>query len=302
MRILICSDGTDPADKPARLGGLIAGPAKATVDLLGIAERPQDEQPLRTALESEAQVLKGYGVAAEILVRQGEPIEQILNETSVHSYDLVVIGARIKRASGEYWRSLRTYEVIKAIPPPVLVAGGDCQRLSKFLVCTGGKRYIEAAVQLTGQIAAAAGGSVTLLHVMAEPPAIFADMVRLEEDVEALLAAGSELGQNLRAQKESLERMGVRAEVRVRHGIVLDEVFAELHDGGHDMIVTGSSHARGALRHYIMGDLTRSIVNRAHCPVLVARPGTGIADGGLWSSLKRIFASSTPPAAKRTTN
>ena len=39
MRILICSDGTDPADKPARLGGLIAGPAKATVDLLGIAER-----------------------------------------------------------------------------------------------------------------------------------------------------------------------------------------------------------------------------------------------------------------------
>jgi hypothetical protein len=49
-----------------------------------------------------------------------------------------------------------------------------------------------------------------------------------------------------------------------------------------------------------MGDLTRSIVNRAHCPVLVARPGTGIADGGFWSSLRRIFASGTPPDEKRT--
>ena len=25
MRVLICSDGTDPADKPARLGGLVGG-------------------------------------------------------------------------------------------------------------------------------------------------------------------------------------------------------------------------------------------------------------------------------------
>ncbi len=172
----------------------------------------------------------------------------------------------------------------------MLVATGPCERLSKFLVCTGGKRYIDAAVQLAGTIAARAGASVTLLHVMAQPPAIFADLVRLEEDVDALLAAGSELGQNLRAQKGELEKLGVVAQVRVRHGIVLDQVFAELREGGHDLIVTGSSQARGALQHYIMGDLTRSIVNRASCPVLVARPAKG-STGSLWSSFKRIFAS-----------
>ncbi|MDQ6656095.1 MAG: universal stress protein, partial [Verrucomicrobiota bacterium] len=267
-------------------------PCGAKVALLGIAERPQDEQPLRASLDSEARLLGTFGVTPEIIVSGGEPIEQILQHTSASTYDLVIIGARIKRTSGQYWRSQRTYEVIKAIPPPVLVATGECQHLSKFLVCTGGKRYIEAAVQLTGAIAKCAGASVTLLHVMAEPPAIFAELVRLEEDVDALLAGNSELGQNLRAQKESLEKIGVAAEVRVRHGLVLDQVFAELREGGHDMIVTGSSHARGPLRHYIMGDLTRSILNRATCPVLVARPATGIADGGLWKSFKRIFASS----------
>jgi hypothetical protein len=72
---------------------------------------------------------------------------------------------------------------------------------------------------------------------------------------------------------------------------VLEQVFAELREGEYDMIVTGSSQARGALRHYIMGDLTRSIVNRANCPVLVARPVKG-SIGSPWSSFKRIFSSS----------
>ena len=153
--------------------------------------------------------------------------------------------------------------MIKAVPPPVLVAIGDCAQIQRILVCTGGKQYIEDAVQLTGEIAKCVGASVTLLHVMAEPPAIYADLVRLEEDVDRLLASESELGVNLRGQKKSLEKIGVTAEVRVRHGIALDQIFAELEEGDHDMIVTGSSQARGPFRHYIMGDLTRSMLNRA---------------------------------------
>jgi nucleotide-binding universal stress UspA family protein len=295
MRILICSDGNDPADKPARLGGLLAGPCKATVTLLGIIERPPDEESLRAALDSEAKLLREFGVAPKVHVRAGEPIEEILKETTASAYDLVIIGAPVKRTSGQYWRSQRTYEVIKAIPVPVLVAAGECERLSSLLVCTGGKRYIEAAVQLTAEIAACVGASVTLLHVMAEPPAIYLDLVQREEDVDALLASGSELGRNLQMQKATLVKMGVPTHLRIRHGIVLEQVFEELREGEHDLIVTGSSRAHGALRHYIMGDLTRSIVNRAPCPVLVARPGKeGGAGDGIWDAIKRAFSS---PAA-----
>ena len=122
---------------------------------------------------------------------------------------------------------------------------------------------------------------------------IYADLVRLEEDVEGLLASGSELGVNLRAQKEVLEKLGVPAQVRVRHGIALDQIFAEVSEGNYDIVVTGSSQALGPLRHYIMGDLTRSILNRASCPVLVARAGPLSAKrGGFWNTLKAIFASS----------
>jgi len=291
MRVLICSDGTDPTDKPIRLGGLLAGPCQAETTLLGIAEVAEDEGPLRMALESEAEKLRAFGVSPELVLRTGEPIREILHQTTSTQYDLTIVGAEPKGNSGLYWRAEKSYEVIKAIPSPVLIATGACETLKSFVVCTGGKNFIDAAVQLTGKVAAAVGASVTLLHVMAEPPAIYADLVRLEEDVDQLLESGSELGRNLLAQKKSLEQLGVVAEVRVRHGLVLSQVFAEVGERKHDLIVTGSSQTRGPFGHYIMGDLTRSIVNRANVPVLVARAAKSseVARLSFLSALRQLF-------------
>ncbi len=290
MRILICSDGMPPADEATRVGGLLAAASHAETTLLGIAETPRDEEPLRQALNAQAEALRAQGVTPEVVFRSGEAVLQIFAQTAAAPYDFVVIGARHTGATGLYWRSQKTYEVIKAIPPPVLVAIGECRELKRFLVCTGGKQYIDAAVQLTGKLAAAVGASITLLHVMAEPPAIYADLVSLEEDVDQLLSGGSELGRNLARQKKDLETLGVPTEVRVRHGEVVDQVFAEARSGNHHLIVTGSSRARGPLRHYIMGDLTRSILNRAECPVLVARSEKAMAARGFRGWLNLFFA------------
>ena len=292
MKILICSDGTSSAESATYLAGLLAGPLNAQTTLLGIAETSEDEQPLRDALNTQAQSLRQHGVSPDVVVQSGEPVWQIAQHTSKNKYDLVVIGARWTGAVGDYWRSKKTYEVIKAIQPPVLVAIGERKQLKHFVVCTGGKEFIEQAVQFTGRLAAAVGASVTLLHVMAEPPAMYADLVRMEENVDQLLQSKSELGTNLRRQKRELDRLGVSAEVHLRHGIVIDQVFEEVRDGDYDLIVTGTSQARGLLHHYIMGDLTRSILNRANVPVLVARAGPPKAARTLWKAVKGLFGKS----------
>jgi nucleotide-binding universal stress UspA family protein len=174
MKILICSDGTPSAQTATDLVGAFAGPLTSEITLLGIAEKSEDEQPLRDALHGQEQSLRQRGVTPDIVVQFGEPVLQIVQQTSKTKYDLVVIGARWTGAVGHYWRSKRTYEVIKAIQPPVLVAIGERKELKRFVVCTGGKEFIEQAVKFTGQLAAAVGASVTLLHVMAEPPAMYA--------------------------------------------------------------------------------------------------------------------------------
>src|SRR5207249_12274731 len=235
MKILICSDGMPAADSATRLGALLAGPLQAETTLLGIAEKSRDEASLRDALEKQAEWLRQKDVSPQIAIGAGNPVRQIVNETAKAKYDLVIIGARKTGSTGLHWRSEKTYEVIKSISPPVLVAMGEWAQLKRFLVCTGGKEFIEEAVQLTGKLAAAVGASVTLLHVMAEPPAIYADLVRLEEDVGQLLESKSELGTNLRRQRRELEHLGVSAEVRLRHGIVIDQVFEEAREGNYDL-------------------------------------------------------------------
>jgi nucleotide-binding universal stress UspA family protein len=90
--------------------------------------------------------------------------------------------------------------------------------------------------------------------------------------------------------------MGLTVEVRIRHGLALDQIFAEVREGENDLIVTGTSQAKGPLRHYIMGDLTRGILNRADCPVLVARAGKIVdyedAEGGFFHRLLHGFGAS----------
>jgi nucleotide-binding universal stress UspA family protein len=297
MKILICSDGKPAADSATRLGAALAGPLRAETTLLGIAEKSDDEPALRAAMEQQAQWLREKNVSPQIAVGSGEPVRQIVDQTTKSKYDLVIIGARKTGATGPHWRSEKTYEVIKSISPPVLVAMGEWVQLKQFLVCTGGKEFIEDAVQLTGKLASAVGAAVTLLHVMAEPPAIYADLVRLEEDVDRLLESNSELGVNLRAQKQDLERMGVPTEVHVRHGLVVDQVFGEARQNNFDLIVTGSSQARGMLRHYIMGDVTLSILNHANCPVLVARAGATTGPRSFWRSIRRAFATKPSKSA-----
>ena len=289
MNILICSDGTPASDNAVRLGSGVARAIKSRVTLLGIAENPGEEQPLRQALDRETDMLQSMGVERQTVIQTGEPISQILDETSVKKYDFIVIGSRRTEASGHFWRSRRTYEIIKAVEPPVLVAIGACERISRILLCSGGKHFIDPAVRLTGTLAAALHAEVTLFNVMAEPPAIYAHLIELEEDVDALLRSGSELGRNLLAEKKALEKLGVAVKVRVRHGFIVDQLLEEMREGNYDLIVSGSSRARGPLRHYIMGDVTEAILENAESSVLVARSQPMEPGKGLWQSMARLF-------------
>ena len=82
MRFLICSDGKPAADNAITVGGRLAAACRAETTLLGIAEESGEEKPLRDALELQAKSLRDDGVSPEIVIETGEPIGQILEQTS----------------------------------------------------------------------------------------------------------------------------------------------------------------------------------------------------------------------------
>ncbi|MFY9608731.1 MAG: universal stress protein [Blastocatellia bacterium] len=291
MKVLICSDGSEQAQNAVRFGGLIAEQSNAETTILGITEKPAEEEAVFDGLRNAQQLLRGRGVTAELIIKAGEPIAEIVKRSEETSYDLVVIGAVRKGTRGPFLMSAKAYKIIKAVAPPVLVVIGHRETLKRVLVCSGGEKYIDKAVEFSGTIARAAGASVTLFHVMAQPPAVYSDLIKMEEDVNLLLHSNTGLGQNLRREKEFLESMGVESEVRLRHGLVISEVFKEIRRADYDLVVTGSSPVSGNLRTYIMGNITREIVNRAECPVLVVRGGE--QPTGLGRSLKGFFSDIT---------
>src|SRR5947199_8863834 len=129
--------------------------------------------------------------------------------------------------------SAKAYKIIKAVAPPVLVVIGNRVALKRVLICSGGEKYIDKAIGFTGTIAKGTGAIVTLLHVMAEPPAVYSDLIRMEEDTDYLIHSNSVLGQNLRREQEELKQMGVVSEVRLRHGLVISELFKEISRSDH---------------------------------------------------------------------
>ncbi|MDB6112545.1 MAG: UspA domain protein [Pedosphaera sp.] len=289
MKILICSDGSEPADRAIRLGAVIAAACQAEVTLLGITETLGDSEPLLNALRRGQQLLMDKKVPVELVTKFGQPVEEIIHRTEEIHYDLVIIGAARKETRGLFWRSSKTYKIIKRIHPPVLAVTGNITTIKRILVCTGGKKYIENAVTLTGQIARGMGATVTLFHVMAEPPALYSRLYHQDVDVEAVLSSRSELGRNLRAQKASLESLGVPTEVKFRQGLVLPEIFEEIRAGDYDLVVTGASLSRGTFHTYMLGDVTREIVNRTDCAVLVVRAAIkSEATGSLRAWLDRV--------------
>jgi len=282
MKILICNDGSEQAEKAMRLGAAIAAGCKADVALFGIIEAPGKSQAILDALKPGQALLEDKGIHAELITKSGEPIPEIIKRTEEAQYDLVVIGAVRKSTRGLFWMSSKAYKIIKEVEPPVLTVLGNGTGIKRILMCSGGRRHSDAAMRLLGEIARGAGAAVTLFHVMPELPAIYTGLPRMEETVAWLLDSQCELGLNLRREKEILESSGVTTEVRGRRGPVLEEILGETHEGSYDLIVTGSSLSSG-LRSYILGDITREIVNRIDCPVLVVRGPQKPADfrGGL---------------------
>jgi nucleotide-binding universal stress UspA family protein len=268
--MLICSDGSEQADRAVRLGAAIAAPCQAEVTLLGIIEVQGHSDSILESLKRGQALLQDKGVQAELITKAGNPIEEIVRRAADPGFDLVVIGATRKETRGLFWLSSKAYKIVKEIEPPVLIVAGKNVGLKKGLICSGGKDYIDNAIQLTGRIACGLGATITLLHVIPEPPAIYARLSRMHETADWLLRSDTELGVNLRREKETLESLGVVTEVRLRRGSVLEEILSEIKEGGYDLVVTGSALSRG-LRTYVLGDISREIVNRASCPILVVR-------------------------------
>jgi nucleotide-binding universal stress UspA family protein len=295
MKMLFCSDGSAAAENAVRFGALIAAGCHAETTILGISEQSGTEDTLVQSLRRSQELLKQHNLNAELITKAGRPVTEIVKRTRETPYDLVIIGAERRPGRTPALRSVKAYQIIEAVAPSVLVVLGERPALRRILLCSSGGAQAGKVVELTGTIASSTQAEVTLFHVLAAPPALFANLLQQEEGVDRLLLSDSALGRGLRQQQATLAQLGVACTVRLRHGLVVPELLMELRHAEYDLVVAGSSPAGDPLRACVLGNVAREIVNHAQWPVLIVRTGAGAHS---WSNLISLLFNRPTPHLK----
>jgi nucleotide-binding universal stress UspA family protein len=139
----------------------------------------------------------------------------------------------------------------------------------RILVGFDGSPHSRRAVQVASELSGRFGSILTIAIV--RPPSRSGDVSRLEalvpmEDGRTLTAILDEL------RERALAHGAKVAEPVTLHGEVLDCLLDYLSRNPQDLVVVGS---RGLTRsrRLLLGSVSTGLVNSAHCPVLVVRPG-----------------------------
>src|SRR2546429_9497484 len=128
----------------------------------------------------------------------------------------------------------RANKIVKEVDPRVLFFLGTRKDLKRIIVCRGDKKAYKKAVEFTATIAKAAGASVTLFHVLIEPPLLYTDLIRMEEDVDLLLESNSTLARKLKDEKKILDTMEVDNQIRLSHGHIINKIIKEVRGEDYD--------------------------------------------------------------------
>ena len=291
MRILLCTGGSPHGQAALRFGSVLARHSPEPATLLGVAERPQDQAQVERALK-EGQTWLAGAPAPRTRVRVGHAAERILEEAESGEYDLLVVGTRGRHGITSFLLGSTAERIARQSGTPVLLVQGKGDAVERILACTAGGEPGLAAARLAGRVARLTGARVTVLHVMSQlvgsPVPAHAGPLQvmpqtpapcdvpddqawvLDATAEQLMETDTWEGAHLREALSILSEMDVPGEVRVRHGLVLDEIVDETEEGDYDLVVVGSQPVQGWMR-FLLNDVSQQIIGCTDRPILVAR-------------------------------
>lgn len=299
-RVLALADDSAGAETAVRAATLIAAGLGLPLAILGVSRNAGEDAAIESALAAAYDYAKQRAPSVEAIRATGDLLEVATRRIAEAPTALVFAGAQPRSGAARTRIASSVWRLVKSLAPPVLVTPPGDFAPRRALFCTGGERYIEDGARFAARLAAALSASVTLFHVSPYLPAMYGDsMRRLGAEPSEFLATNSRIARNVRRQLEIFRAAGVEANLRLATGDVLSRVVEEIRRGGHDLLIVGSSPARGTLSTYMLGDLTRDIVGIAGLPFCVVRSTPPGLWRELWRSLKEGAASAAPDAAEK---
>ncbi len=210
------------------------------------------------------------GARLEHIGTTGSLYGALVQATRARTFDLAVFGP-----PGRAWTRLSRWRqrgsLSAALPISSLLVQGEARGITRALICTGGDETVIADARLTAQLARRAAAPATILHVLSQVPLIFGRGTDREQITDAFAATGAPEMKHMRAAADVLKADGVEAAIKIRIGLVVEEIVAELAEGGYDLLVVGAHRSHGLVERLLLEDVTADIVPHSPVPVLVVK-------------------------------
>ena len=284
QQILVPLDGSPLAERALPLARVLAKAGQAQLILLRVISPPTGHDPgdadgsveaVTTYLRDQAARLTDVR-GVETAVAVGDAADAILDQAERRPADLVVMSTHGRSGIGRWVYGSVADAVMRRSPVPVFLVPADCpttwphDRAPRILVPLDGSELAERALDPAVELAKLTGAELLLVRVVEPHPmeygvasgAVVMDPTPELERAHAYLA---DISARLRPRE-----LTVRA--TETFGFAVSAISDAARGQGADAIVL-STHGAGGLSRLLMGSVATGLVQRAHVPLLIVRPG-----------------------------
>jgi nucleotide-binding universal stress UspA family protein len=163
------------------------------------------------------------------------------------------------------------HQLMADIKGPILYVPSACIPPTHMLVCLGGLGYGITAEDLGLEIAAHVKAPVTLLHVVPPIEKDYPEARTVRDNWDHLTETDTLLGGTLRDGLNKARAAGLKANLKLRQGNVIEEILSELKEGDYDLVCMGSLYSAHGLRQLYAPNVTAEVAEEIGCPVLTVR-------------------------------
>jgi len=268
---LIICNGSEENLPALEYGVLLAQALGASVDLLGIIESNDRQQAVNQQLEDAAANLSETGVDFTSETTRGHVRDVLDRLSDIEKHDLLVFGPLGRPPLRRWLRGRSFRRILSEIGVPILYVPEVRWPIKSALVCLGGLGYSLTAENHGLQIARSVNAAFTLLHVVPPIDLDYPVAREIQDNWKHLSDTDTLPGKSIRQAVALASSLGLKANVRVLHGHIVEEVLKEIKQGDYDLVCMGSPYSSHSLLHLYTPNVTAEVAETAHIPILSAR-------------------------------
>ena len=290
MNLILAVDGSEHSAAAARLVRDLPLPRESSITVLAVLmpRNASEHAALEKALADTKEILGEIKPSVKTELLTGYPAEQISEYAAEHVPDLIVLGAKGRRATLGILLGGVVQQIVEYADDPVLVVRAPYEGIQRILLVTDGSIHSQRATIYLGQFPIPDLAEVHVLHVLPPLPSpvliarswpagseTMAPIPTYEsEEVLAKQAEEEESqGETLVSQTVAeLGNYGLEAKSVLLRGDAATEIIQYANENQIGLIVAGS-RGLSQMRRLLLGSLSRKLVHYAGCSVLIVKGG-----------------------------